>query len=182
MRALESGDFWSIMRTWNLTTFGDIWGAECLRSLVDNGTGALVLEGSYILRESEGKKFWEFGGQGVWGILRVLESGAREPKDSLGRDQGNGSPCHLPWASQAQVLDQSFWSWILFLFDQCWRYKYLSILIYSGHVRARHNTAQNLKSTWRFVDSLRITSHIFWSQKNYKSYHLLCWSLLNYRL
>ena len=151
------------MRTWNLKKFGDIWGAECLTSLVDKGSEALVLEGSYILRESEGQQFWEFGGQGIWGgiwgILRALESGAREPKDWLGRDQGNGSPCHLPWASQAQVLDQSFWSWILFLFDQCWRYKYLSILIYSGHVRARHNTAQNLKSTWRFVDSLVITSH-----------------------
>ena len=105
--ALESGEFWSIMRTWNLKKFGDIWGAECLRSLVDKESETLVLEGSYIRRESEGQKFWEFGGQGIWGriwgILRALESGAREPKDWLGRDQGNGSPCHLPWASQAQV-------------------------------------------------------------------------------
>ena len=48
--------------------FEEIW--EHLRSRVskepvDKGSEALVLEGSYILRESEGQKFLEFGGQGI---------------------------------------------------------------------------------------------------------------------
>ena len=106
----ECPGIWRFLKYYEDLEFEEIWGylrSRVSKKPVDKGSEALVLEGSYILRESEGQKFWEFGGQEIWGriwgILRALKSGAREPKDWLGRDQGNGSPCHLPWASQAQV-------------------------------------------------------------------------------
>ena len=159
------------MRTWNLKKFGDIWGAECLRSLVEGKPARLRDHGIWSIA---------FGGliysERIWGskILRVwwpgnLRTNLGDPKGFGIRGQGaqglvgEGSgeweplPSTMGFPGAGSIL--IFLVLNLISFDQCWRYKYLSILIYSGHVRARHNTAQNLKSTWRFVDSLRITSH-----------------------
>ena len=160
----EGPGIWRFLKYYEDLEFEEIWGY--LRSRVSKkpggqgiwstGFGGLIhsekIWGSTIrrvwwpgnLRTNLGDpKGFGIRGQGAQGLVGE-GSGEWEPLPSTMGFPGAGS------RSIFLVLDFISFRWL---------YKYLSILIYSGHVRARHNTAQNLKSTWRFVDSLVFTSH-----------------------